>query len=59
MALDPPPKSTFHQNAQFDPNVDFGVNGYFGDNPWISFKTMISMDSHGFPWISMDFGENP
>ncbi len=33
-------------NVHFGTNVDFGQNLGFDQNPWISTKTMISMDSY-------------
>ena len=52
-------KRWHYVNSTFGQNVDFGENEDFGENPWISTKTNIFMDFHGFPWISLDFGRNP
>ncbi len=46
-------------NVHFVPNVDFGQNVDFDENTWISTKTMIFMDFHGFPWILMEIHGNP
>ena len=31
----------------------------FHENPWTFIKTMISMGSHGFPWIGVKIHGNP
>ncbi len=46
-------------NVHFGTNVDFDQNHGFGQNPWISTKTMISMDFQGFPWIFVKIDGNP